>query len=135
MYHATPKTSAARSHRTSLRRYCPGGVREDGRACARGNFKLEPREAHQLLQWAPKGDLRRGRQEMEAELAWFGCTFKYDGGYVIEKGRTPAGIMREVRRGEIYGDGREIRRHDLRYSGRNLPLLQRDRVPDRPAHV
>jgi hypothetical protein len=29
---------------------------------------------------------------MEAELARFGCAFKYDGGYVIEKGRTSAGM-------------------------------------------
>jgi hypothetical protein len=55
-------------------------------------FKLEPREVRQLLLWAPKGDWRRGRQEMETELARFGCAFKYDGGYVIEKGRTPAGM-------------------------------------------
>jgi len=51
------------------------------------------------------------------------------------EGSHACGHVREGRRGEIYGEGREIRRHELRYSGRNLPPLQGDRVPDTPAHV
>jgi hypothetical protein len=46
----------------------------------------------QLLLWAPKKDWRRSGQEMEGELARFGCTFKYDDGYVIEKRRAPVGM-------------------------------------------
>jgi len=42
--------------------------------------RLEPRQARQLLQWATRGYWHRGRWEMEAELARFGRTFKYEGG-------------------------------------------------------
>jgi hypothetical protein len=92
MYRVTPKTSAAHGHTTSLQALLPGVFKRMGVLAPGERFKLEPREVRQLLLWAPKGDWRRGRQEMEAELARFGCTFKYDGGYVIEKRRTTVGM-------------------------------------------
>jgi len=79
MYRVTPKTSAAHGHTTSLQALLPGVFKRMGVLAPGERFKLEPREVRQLLLWAPKGDWRRGRREMEAELARFGCAFKYDG--------------------------------------------------------